>query len=619
MRRLIVKLCGALMIASGAMLVDAGEVKFRGEEILVDGQPFLIRGGEMHPQRIPREYWRHRVRMAKAMGCNTISCYFFWNGFERADGTFDFKTGNRNVGAFLQLCQDEGMKVLFRPGPYCCGEWDYGGLPIRFLKEPGYVIRTSKNADYRAECEKYLNAIAKEAEPFLWKNGGPIILTQVENEYGSWPDKEPGNITWIKNFWKAKGFAPFYMADGAGANFFRNLPYPDKEIAVGLDPGMNEGQWNAARAANPGVPILSAETYPGWLRHWGEGNWRPSDITGAVNWFVNTKKSFCFYVIHGGTSFGFTTGANDGGKGGYQPDMTSYDYGSPITEQGLPAKDYHRYREILAREVGGVDKLPPIPDPIPTMEIEPFTPSFFAPLTSALGKPIPSVEPLHFEAFGQNQGIAVYATKVPAGEAATLKFERLADYAHIFLDDRLIATLDRRLGEQSAELPARTKPGRLMIIVEGMGHINFGRGMKDDHKGLRGKVTLGGAELKNWKIAPKPLTARSITKAQKEAPRRGQPGGHFRGTFTLTKTADTFVDMSKWSKGTLFVNGVNLGRYWKIGPQYSLYCPASVLKVGENRIDIIEMDLTEPQPVRGLKENLVIENGIQTTNANNVW
>ncbi len=603
----------------GVFLAQAGEVKFKGEEILVDGKPFLIRGGEMHPQRIPREYWRHRIRMAKAMGCNTISAYFFWNGFERADGSFDFSTGNRDIAAFFQLCKDEGMKVLFRPGPYCCGEWDYGGLPIRFLEEPGFVIRSSKNAAYMRECEKYLNAIAEVAEPFLWKNGGPIILTQVENEYGSWPDKEPGNITWLKNFWKAKGFAPFYMADGAGAHFFRNLPYPDKDIAVGLDPGTNDGQWNAAQAANPGVPILSAETYPGWLRHWGEGNWRPSDITGAVKWFVDTKKSFCFYVIHGGTSFGFTTGANDGGKGGYQPDMTSYDYGAPITEQGLPNKDYYRYREILAREVGGVDKLLPIPEPIPTMDIPAFTPSFYAPLTSNLGKAFSATTPRHFEAFGQNQGLALYAVKVPAGPKAELKFERLADYAHIILDNELIGTLDRRLGEQKIELPERKKAGRLLVLVEGMGHINFGRGMKDDHKGIRGKVTLNGEELKNWKIAPKPLTARSILKAQKDSSQRGCPGGHFMAKFKLTRVADTFIDMSKWSKGTLFVNGHNLGRYWKIGPQYSLYCPASFLKVGENRVDVIEMDITEPMPIRGLKENLVIENGVQTTNANNVW
>lgn len=614
MKKLMLIIGGAIAFAS-----MAGEVTFSGEDILVDGQVFLIRGGEMHPQRIPREYWQHRIKMAKAMGCNAISAYFFWNGFEQPDGSFDFKTGNRDVAAFFQLCKDEGMKVLFRPGPYCCGEWDYGGLPIRFLKTPGYEIRTSRNEDYKKECEKYLNAIAKVAEPYLWKNGGPIILTQVENEYGSWPGKEPGNITWIKNFWKAKGFAPFYMADGAGAHFFSNLPYPDKEIAVGLDPGTNEGNWNAARTANPGVPILSAETYPGWLRHWGEGNWRPTDITGAVNWFVDAKKSFCFYVIHGGTSFGFTTGANDGGKGGYQPDMTSYDYGAPISEQGRATRDYHRYREILAREVGGVDKLPPIPAPIPTMKITPFTPSFFAPLTAGFKRPISSVNPLHFEAFGQNQGLALYATKVPAGEEAELKFERLADYAHIFLDDVHIATLDRRLGEQSCTLPKRTREGRLVVLVEGMGHINFGQGMKHDHKGIRGVVTLAGKPLRNWKIGTNPLTPQSVLKAQKKPAKKGVPGGHFVASVTLRKAADTYFDMSKWGKGTLFVNGHNLGRYWKIGPQYSLYCPASYLKVGENRIDVIEMEVSEPRPIRGVEENVVHENGVETINANNVW
>lgn len=600
--------------------VFAGEVAFRGEELLVDGKPFLIRGGEMHPQRVPEEYWRHRIRMMKAMGLNTVSSYFFWNGFERLDGTLDFKTGNRDVAAFLKLCRDEDMKVLFRPGPYCCGEWDYGGLPIRMLREKGYVIRSTRNPEYLKECNRYLKAIGDVARPFLWQNGGPIILTQIENEYGSWrsENRTPDLITWTKNFWKREGFGPFYMADGAGDKFYCRLPYPDPEIATGMDPGMGDSDWNLARRGNPGVPILSSETYPGWLRHWGEGNWKPSDITENVRWFVIARKSFCFYVAHGGTSFGCTAGANDGGMG-YQPDMTSYDYGAPISEQGLPTKDYYRYRKILAQEVGGEDRLPPVPAPIPTMEISAFTPAFYAPLTANIERMFASEHCVHFESFGQNQGLAIYETDLPAGDAAELVFERIADYAKVLVDGRCVSTIDRRLGQHSCIVQKRMNKAKLTLIVEAMGHINFGQGMEDDWKGVSGKVTLAGQELTNWRIATKPMTESSMCRAKAIPFVDGVPGGHFRGIFELEDIADTFIDMSKWSKGTVYVNGRNLGRYWKIGPQYSLYCPASFLNRGRNQIDLIEMDISEPQTICGVKENIVVETGRGTKNANNVW
>lgn len=598
-------------------------VAFDGERLMIDGRPFLIRGGEIHPQRVPREYWQHRLRMMKAMGLNAVSCYFFWNGFERPDGTFDFSTGNRDVAAFLRLCRQEGMKVLFRPGPYCCGEWDYGGLPFRMLAKRGYLVRTTGNPDYLKECERYLKAICDVARPFLWQNGGPIVLTQIENEYGSWraESRTPELIVWTKNLLKQQGFGPFYMSDGAGESFYRRLPYPDPEIAVGMDPGKDEKSWNLARKANPDVPVFSSETYPGWLRHWGEGDWKPTDISEAVRWFVAEGKSFSLYVAHGGTSFGFTAGANGGtAKNAYAPDMTSYDYGAPISEQGLATPEYHLYRGILAAETGGLDKLPEVPEPIPSMDIAAFTPAFFAPLTANCERTFRSERCVHFESFGQNQGMALYETTVPSGEAATLAFERLADYAKVLVDGCCVATVDRRLGQQSCSLPKRGKPAKLTVIVEAMGHVNFSLGMECDWKGLVGKVTLGEkTELTGWTITTKPLTERSVADARPAEAVDGVPGGHFRGTFDLARTADTFIDMSKWSKGTVYVNGHNLGRYWKIGPQYSLYCPASWLKSGKNQIDVMEMDIGRPQPIRGVAANVVSGDGKETRNLDNVW
>ena len=603
-----------LALAIVPFLGESAAVSFRGESILVDGAPVQIRAGELEPQRIPREYWSHRVRMCKAMGLNAISSYFMWNDFEREDVSFDFKTGSRDVAAFLQLCKEEGMWVLFRPGPYVCGEWDFGGLPSRLLKED-VAVRTM-DPRYLVEAEKYLSAIADVAEPFLAKNGGPIILTQIENEYGSWPFKDVAYLRWMKDFWKSRGFGPFYMADGAGDRFLKDLIYPDPEIAVGFDPGMNEQDWSFAAKYNPGAPVLSAETYPGWLRHWGEGRWTPSDITGAVKWFMQGRRSFCLFVAHGGTSFGFNAGANDGGEGGYEPDMTSYDYGSPIDEQGRPTKAYFEYRKIIFDALG--ETPPPDPENVPSMSFGAVVPEFFANLRDNVGPEIEAVRPLYFEQMDQNQGMALYRTEIPAGGAAELSFDRIADYAQVWLDGTRIATVDRRRRKSPVAVPAREKPAALEIVVEAMGHINFGKGMKYDRKGIVGDVSLDGKPLENWRISLKSLSEESVASAL-PAERDGRSGGHYRAVVELDAVADTFIDMSKWVKGTVYVNGINIGRYWNIGPQLSLYCPAPFLRKGANTIDVVELELSEPQPIRGLEKPAYLDSGVNTKNAANAW
>lgn len=601
---------------------------------VLDGKPFQIRGGEIHPQRIPREYWDHRIKMCKAMGLNTIAFYTMWNDFEQADGSFDFKTGNRDIAAFLQLCQDNGMWVLFRPGPYVCGEWDFGGLPAYLLKEKDAKIRTIKDKNFMEAQTRYLKAIAKVAEPFRAQNGGPILMTQIENEHGSWPRKDPEYLRWLKDFWTKRGFTPIYMSDGAGDHFLRGMIYPDKDVCIGLDPGQNDGAWRVANKYNPGVPVFSSETYPGWLRRWGEGNWTPTNLSGSIKWFMETGRSFSVFPVHGGTNFGFTAGANNDPRtgGDYHTDLTSYDYGSPINEQGNPTKEYYQYREIIGNALKGKEKLPPIPKPIPSIEIRDFTPRFFANLrdnteTFPFRNGGKFKDAPYFEVFGQNQGLAFYRTRVPAGAAGTLDFDGIHDYAHIYLDGKLIATVDRRMKKQPVAVPAREKASELEIMVEGMGHINYGGKMESDRKGIVGEVRLDGKALKNWTVVPKTLSADSVADAKKaESQDKSVPGGHFRGTFNLSKVGDTFLDMSKWGKGVLYVNGHNLGRYWSqtmdgkpVGPQLRLYCPAPFLKRGKNVVDVVELELSEPRPIRGCKERNYDMNDVKTQNMNNQW
>lgn len=597
-----------------------------GRQFLLDGKPFQIRAAEIHPQRVPKPYWRHRIQMAKAMGLNTIAFYTFWNDLEQSDGTFDLKTGNRDIAAFIKLCAEEGMWVLFRPGPYVCGEWDLGGLPSYLLKKRNAQLRTTNDADFMKAQERYLKAVAQVVKPFLIQNDGPVLMTQLENEFGSYARKHESNyMQWLKDFWTAEGFGPFYTSDGAGDHFLKGVVLPG--VAVGLDPGENDQALNIAYRNNPGVPAFSSETYPGWLRHWGAGNWRATDKSPQIEWFMKNQHSFNIFVFHGGTNFGFTAGANNNhrpnGEDSYQPDLTSYDYGAPCNEQGAPTTEYFKYREIIAQHLPE-NNLPPIPEAIPSMEITPFTPEYVAPVKSLSRDPLKGTfdEPPYFEQFDQNQGMAIYQTTIPAGPEATLQYEFLHDYGQIFVDGQLIHTVDRRTdfepNRKLIKIPARSKDANLEIRVEAMGHINFHISMENDRKGLYGKVLFDGKPLNNWTVTPMPLDAASVTNLKAAKP-DGMPGGVFQASVTLNEVKDTFLDMSKYTKGTVYVNGFNLGRYWSIGPQLRLFCPASVLNKGTNTITIVELVQSEPRSVRGCKERNYDMNNLETKNNNNIW
>ncbi len=567
---------------------DTHQFSFGGpdnSEFLLDGKPFQIIGGELHPARIPCQYWRHRIQMAKAMGLNTIPVYVFWNDHEREEGQFDFQTAERNIGEFFKIAKEEGMWVVLRPGPYVCGEWDLGGLPWWLLRTPDIKLRCS-DPRFTQPVERYFHELAKIVRPNLCENGGSILMVQIENEYGSYPRRDHDYMVWLRDQWIKEGVkGPFYTADGAGENYLKGIVIPG--VAVGLDTGVTEGHFELAHRLNPGVPVMSAEAYPGWLRHWGEGDWKPSDMSGLLKFYMDTRKSFSMYVFHGGTNFGFTAGAN-----GDAPSITSYDYGAPLDEQGCPTPAYHAYRKQLAAYLPAGQSLPEIPALIPTMEIAPIKLARVSGVWEQLGEPVKSEEPQCFEALGQNQGMVVYRVQVPAGDAGKLTMN-LHGIPTVYLDGVLQKGLD---------LPARDKEATLELLVEAMGHINFKGEMDGDRKGILGAAKLNGAALKNWQMFRLPLKEDWAMGLQKTTPAPGRSGGIFKGEFTLDTVADTFLDMSNYRKGVLWVNGHNLGRHWSAkGPQHRLYCPAPWLKKGVNAIVVLDTELTEPQEVAGMK------------------
>ena len=570
------------------------------DAFLLDGKPLQLISGEMHPARIPREYWRHRIRMAKAMGCNTIAAYVFWNYHETTPGVFDFKSENRDIAAFIRTCQEEGMWVLLRPGPYVCAEWDFGGLPPYLLKIPDIRVRCL-DARYMAAVNRYIGRLAKEVKPLQCTSGGPILMVQIENEYGSFGN-DKGYLEDLRKIWLTNGInVPFYTADGP-------TPYMLEAgnisgAAIGLDSGGDEKDFGEAKKHNPNVPAFSSETYPGWLTHWGEKWARPDTaaLKKEVEFLLKNKKSFNLYVIHGGTNFGFTAGANAFSPTQYQPDITSYDYDAPIDEQGRATPKYYMLRRLIAQYTGQVPPEPP--PPVPAITVGPVHMKLMNSLWKNLPVPVLLPQPVPMEYLDQQEGMVLYRTKLIGHKSGKLTIREPHDYALVFLDGKFIDTVYRDGGNWTVDLPkpeAGEKDPLLDILVEGMGRINFAQYMID-RKGITDRVTLNGMTLMKWEVYSLPMDYRYVKEAA--LPSRGlqndREGIFYRGQFTLSETGDTYFDMSGYVKGMVYVNGHNLGRYWYIGPQKRLYCPASWLKKGDNEIIVFDLHRKEAAPVSG--------------------
>lgn len=596
---------GLLVFTSFMMQAQKGKHTFTlsKTEFILDNKPFQIIGGELHPARIPAEYWRHRIQMAKAMGCNTISAYIFWNYQEPEEGVYDFTTGNHNLSEFIKIVQEEEMWLIIRPGPYVCAEWDLGGIPPYLLRIPDIKLRCM-DPGYMAAAEKYISKLAEVIKPWLVTNGGPVLMLQIENEYGSYGN-DRNYLMRLREVWKANGIdVPTFTGDGATTYMLEAGSLPGS--AVGLDPGVTQQAFDLASKMNPGVPVFSSETYPGWLTHWGEKWARPdtSELLKEIRFLMENKKSFNLYVIHGGTNFGFTAGANSGRKG-YEPDVTSYDYDAPVNEQGQATPKYFALRKLIGSYLPKGKKLPPVPEPVPATELTEMNMEAFSSVWDILPPAINSVQPKPMEAYNQDYGFILYRTELVGHKKGKLKVTELHDYATVFLNGNYIGKLDRREGIDTITVPASNveKPV-LDILVEGMGRINFGQYMID-RKGITDRVTLNGMTLMNWKVYPLPMDNKFIYNLRSTGT-LNKPGIFFKGNFFLSKDAgfsisDTYIDVSNYVKGIVWVNGHNLGRFWNIGPQKRLYCPAPWLRAGTNEVIIFDLHQLQAKNVSGWK------------------
>jgi beta-galactosidase len=554
-------------------------------EFLLDGKPFQIIAGEMHFARIPRHYWRCRLQMARAMGLNTIATYVFWNFHEPLPGKFDFSTENHDIASFIRLAKEEGLWVIVRPGPYACAEWEFGGYPWWLLKEKDLLVR-SKDPRFLKACGRYLKALGDEIAPLQVSNGGPILMVQVENEYGSYGnDKE--FIGKTRDMVVSAGFeVPLFTADG---------PYQCKAgYLPGVLPAINgeespKSLRDTVNMYNNGRgPYFIPEFYPGWLDSWGEEHSvvPVQSFLGKYDTLLSEGVSVNFYMFHGGTTFGFMNGANYNKEHPILPQPSTYDYDAPLDEAGRPTPKYMAIREVITKRLGPGATVPEVPPVNKIIAVPTFRLSEAANLYTLLGKPTISDTLLSMEDLNQGYGYILYRTTVKKPTKGLLKVDGLRDYGLVFVNKARVAILDRRIGQDSVDVAINDPNSTLDIFVENLGRINYGKRMTENRKGIIGNVMFAGEELHGWNIYSLPFDR--IGREQFFGKILDGVPALRRGYFTLKETGDTFLDMRPWGKGCVWINGHNIGRYWYIGAQQTLYVPAPWLKKGKNEIVIFE-------------------------------
>ncbi len=593
----------ALGLASVLLQTQAAEPSphsFRIAEtnFLLDGQPYQIRCGEIHAPRVPRQYWQHRLRMARAMGLNTVCAYLFWNMHEPRPGTFVW-TGQADAAEFCRIAQQEGLWVILRPGPYSCAEWEMGGFPWWLLKQQDIQLRT-RDPHYLDAARGYLKEVGRVLSPLQISQGGPILMVQVENEYGFF-GKDAAYMGEVREALKSAGFTvplfacnpPEHLKDGYRSDLF-------PVVNFGSNP---EGGFKKLREVLPQGPLMCGEFYPGWFDTWGQphhtGNTR--HYLADLEYMLNAGASFSIYMVHGGTTFGLWSGADRP----FKPDTSSYDYDAPISEAGWPTEKFSQTRALFAQHLLPGESIPEPPAKNAVITFGSTELRECAPVLANLPAPRIDATPRTMEQYDQGYGCILYRTLIPAGAPATVEASAVHDVGLVFVDGQRIGFMDRRNGNFRVDLPARAMQATLDILIEAMGRVNFGVEVHD-RKGLVGPVRIIAAdgqaiESKSWEVYPLPLDGPMLDRLHYKKLRAAGPA-FWRTKVTIGTPGDTFLDMRSWGKGAVWVNGHCLGRYWNIGPTQTMYVPGPWLKQGKNELVIFDLLGPSAPVVEGLAQ-----------------
>lgn len=605
MKRLLISLLLMLTVSLSASAKNTAETFAVGDKtFLLNGKPFVIKAAEVHYPRIPRPYWEHRIRMCKALGMNTLCLYVFWNIHEQQEGVFDF-TGQNDVAEFCRLAQKNGMYVIVRPGPYVCAEWEMGGLPWWLLKKKDIRLR-EQDPYFMERVRLFEQKVGEQLAPLTIQRGGPIIMVQVENEYGSYGEDKP-YVSAIRDIVRESGFSDVTLFQCDWASNFTKNGLDDLVWTMNFGTGADiDSQFKRLKELRPTSPLMCSEFWSGWFDKWGARHeTRPAEkMTAGIDKMLSKGISFSLYMTHGGTSFGHWAGAN---SPGFAPDVTSYDYDAPINEYGQATPKYYELRKVMEKYADG--KLPAVPAaPMPLISVPEFRLERVLSLNDLVTAERESRDVVTMEEMNTGWGMVKYTTTLPdVPVKSLLTLNDCHDFAQVFVNGDYIGKIDRVKNEKSLMMPPVKKGDALVILVEAMGRINFGRAIKD-YKGITRDVTIqadvDGNEvtwnLKDWLIQATADDYDAIKKAMaqghKDVKRREtitSKGGYFRGKFTLKKPGDTFINTEAFGKGQVWINGHAIGRFWNIGPQQTLYVPGCWLKKGDN--EVIVLDIVGPK------------------------
>ena len=569
--------------------------EIRKDNFYLDGKPFQVISGSIHYFRVVPEYWRDRLLKLKAMGCNTVETYIAWNFHERKQGEFDF-TGARDVERFVRIAQEVGLYVILRPSPYICAEWEFGGFPAWLLKEDGMGLRCY-DEKYLSHVMAYYDELIPRLVPLQVTHGGPVLMMQVENEYGSYGDDKQ-YLAAIRDGMLARGVdVPLVTSDG-----------PEHDMLLC---GQCEGVFQTGNFGSKAVqqfkvledygisPQMCMEFWCGWFDAWGFEH-KTTDASAAAGEFADMLRlgHVNIYMFHGGTSFGLWNGSNDywdneKGVGYLSPDVTSYDYDAPLTEDGRVTEKYMQFKAAIEAHQG---------HPVAPVALEEIPRKAYGQakmtgscglLSAAQGLPaFRKVTPVSMERLGQDYGYTLYhTTMVHENEIRKIQLVDANDRAKIYLDGELILTLYDRELEKAYEfetpVPVR-KGASLDLLVENMGRVNYSYKLLKQRKGIDAAVVINNHQHYGWDIYCIDEDAMRGFAAG-EACAAGLPGVYDM-TFEVDTKADTWLELPGFGKGVVQLNGFTLGRFWEIGPQKRLYIPAPLLREGENTLRILETE-----------------------------
>lgn len=554
-------------------------------DFLLDGAPHRVIAGAMHYPRVHPDLWRDRIRKARLMGLNAIETYVAWNAHEPVRGQWR-DDGDVDLGRYLDLIAEEGLHAIVRPGPYVCAEWHNGGLPTWLTADAGMRLRSS-DPRYLEAVAGYLDKVNAIVAPRQIDRDGSVILVQIENEYGAYGD-DRAYLAELIRLTRAAGITvPLTQVDQPIPHMLENGAHDGLHKTGSFGSRITE-RLATLREHQPTGPLMCMEFWCGWFDHWGEKHHTTTfaDSAADLDLLLAAGASVNIYMFHGGTNFGLTNGANDSGR--YLPLVTSYDYDAPLSESGEITDKFRAFRDVIAKHATVPDEPLPVPVDAPVLSV---------PLES-IGDPLPLVAtdrgsfdtPPALDELGSDLALASYEATAPA--AGVLEAE-VRDYAWVSLGGTRVGTMQRTIRDLSIALPSA---GDLHLLVEETGRVNYDEKIGEP-KGLIGAPLLDGTPIAGpWRVRTFDVAAlaRAVRDAAPAAGgivqgRATGPVG-LRADFELAASTDLFLDTTGWGKGFAWVNGFFLGRYWRRGPQHTLYVPGPVTRAGANEVVIVELE-----------------------------